>query len=151
MSYTGTLDRGKALFAFDENTVGFSSQSPYLRNCTNFIKNSIGMRIDGSKSIGPLKSMVTDSFTQYNQGGIGVSITNSGYAQLVSLFTICNDIAVYCGSGGACDLTNSNSSFGDHGLVADGVSPIKYVGVVTAATANSSKFVLDLNVPTHRC
>ena len=150
MSYTGTLDRGKALFAFDENTVGFTSQSPYLRNCTNFIKNSIGMRIDGSKSIGPLKSMVTDSFTQYNQGGIGVSITNSGYAQLVSLFTICNDVAIYCGSGGACDLTNSNSSFGDHGLVADGVSPIKYVGVVTsAATANSSKFVLDLNVPTH--
>ena len=37
--------------------------------------------------------MVLDSYTQYNQGGIGASITNQGYAQLVSLFTICDDIA----------------------------------------------------------
>jgi hypothetical protein len=47
------------------------------------------MKIDGNHSIGPIKSMVLDSYTQYNQGGIGVSITNEGYAQLVSLFTIC--------------------------------------------------------------
>jgi len=149
MSYTGTMNPGKALFAFDENTVGYSSQSPYIRNCTNFVQNSIGMKIDGSKVIGNLNSMVTDSFTQYNANGIGVSITNEGYAQLVSLFTICNDIAVYCGSGGACDLTNSNSSFGNYGLVADGVGPLKYTGIVTeSASVNSSQFVLDLNVPT---
>ena len=149
MSYTGSLDPGKAVFAFNPNQVGFSSQSPYIRNCTNFIPNSIGMKIDGSKALGPLKSMVTDSFTQYNQGGIGVSITNEGYAQLVSLFTICADKAVYCGSGGACDLTNSNSSFGNYALVADGVGPKKYTGIVTEASpANSDTFVLDLNVPT---
>ena len=125
MSYTGTLNPGKAVFAFDPDTVRYSDQSPYIRNCTNFIPNSIGMKIDGNNVIGPTKSMVTDSFTQYNQGGIGVSITNEGYAQLVSLFTICDDIAVYCGSGGACDLTNSNSSFGNYALVSDGVGPVK--------------------------
>jgi hypothetical protein len=93
--------------------------------------------------------MVLDSYTQYNQGGIGCSITNEGYAQLVSLFTICNETAVYCGSGAACDLTNSNSSFGDYGLVADGVGPRKYTGIITSqANANSDTFVLDLNVPT---
>jgi hypothetical protein len=93
--------------------------------------------------------MVLDSYTQYNQGGIGCSITNEGYAQLVSMFTICDDIAVYCGSGGACDLTNSNSSFGNYGLVADGVGPKKYTGVITStANTNSDTFVLDLNVPT---
>jgi hypothetical protein len=149
MSFTGTLNEGKAVFAFNPNQVGYSSQSPYIQNCTNFIPNSIGLKIDGSKCIGPLKSMVLDSYTQYNQGGIGCSITNEGYAQLVSMFTICNDIAVYCGSGSACDLTNSNSSFGNYALVSDGVGPKKYSGIITSASAeNSDTFVLDLNVPT---
>jgi hypothetical protein len=149
MSYTGTLNSGKAIFAFNPNQVGYFNQSPYIQNCTNFISNSIGLKIDGSKAIGPLKSMVLDSYTQYNQGGIGCSITNEGYAQLVSLFTICNETAVYCGSGGACDLTNSNSSFGNYGLVADSVGPRKYTGIVTsAADADSDTFVLNLNVPT---
>jgi len=149
MSYTGTLNSGKAIFAFNPNQIGYFNQSPYIQNCTNFIPNSIGLKIDGSKAIGPLKSMVLDSYTQYNQGGIGCSITNEGYAQLVSLFTICNDTAVYCGSGAACDLTNSNSSFGNYALVADGRGPLKYTGIVTASAAeNADTFVLDLNVPT---
>jgi hypothetical protein len=149
MSFTGTLNSGKAIFSFNPNQVGYFNQSPYIQNCTNFISNSVGLKIDGSKAIGPLKSMVLDSYTQYNQGGIGVSITNEGYAQLVSLFTICNDTAVFCGSGSACDLTNSNSSFGNYGLVADGVGPKKYTGIVTTATsANADTFTLNLNVPT---
>jgi hypothetical protein len=149
MSYTGTLNPGKAIFAFNPNQVGYFDQSPYIQNCTNFIPNSIGLKIDGSKAIGQTKSMVVDSYTQYNQGGIGVSITNEGYAQLVSIFTIANETAIFCGSGAACDLTNSNSSFGDFGLVADGIGPLKYTGIVTAAAApNSFEFVLDLNVPT---
>jgi hypothetical protein len=149
MSFTGSLNSGKAIVAFNPNQVGYFNQSPYVQNCTNFIPNSIGMKIDGSKAIGPLKSMVVDSYTQYNQGGIGVSITNEGYAQLVSIFTICNDTAIFCGSGSACDLTNSNSSFGNYGLVADGVGPNKYTGIITtAADANSDTFVLNLNVPT---
>jgi hypothetical protein len=149
MSYTGTLNSGKAIFAFNPNQVGYFDQSPYIQNCTNFIPNSIGLKIDGSKAIGPLKSMVLDSYTQYNQGGIGCSITNEGYAQLVSLFTICNETAIFCGSGAACDLTNSNSSFGDFGLVADGVGPLKYTAsVATEAEPNSFEFALDLSVPT---
>ena len=54
-----------------------------------------------------------------------------------------------CASGGACDLTNSNSSFGDFGLVADGVSGKKYSGIVTtAAAALSDQFEIDLSTPT---
>ena len=148
MSFVGAANIG-AIFSFDPTAPRYINQSPYIQNCTNFIPNSTGLRIDGKHAIGPLKSMVLDSYTQYNQGGIGVSITNEGYAQLVSLFTICNDVAVYCGSGGACDLTNSNSSFGNYGLIGDGVSPKKYTGVVTSyASANSDIFVLNLNTPT---
>ena len=149
MSFVGSANTG-AIFAFNPNKAVYNNQSPYIQNCTNFIPNSIGMRIDGKHSIGPTKSMVLDSYTQYNQGGIGVSITNEGYAQLVSLFTICPDTAVFCGTGAACDLTNSNASFGNYGLVADGIGSRKYTGIVTtAAAANSDTFVLDLNVPTY--
>ena len=149
MSFVGSANTG-AIFAFNPNKPTYNNQSPYIQNCTNFIPNSIGMRIDGNHSIGPTKSMVLDSYTQYNQGGIGVSITNEGYAQLVSLFTICPDTAVFCGTGGACDLTNSNASFGNYGLVSDGVGPRKYTGIITqTAAANSDTFILDLNVPTY--
>ena len=144
MSYTGSLDSGKAIFAFNPVGAGTITQSPYIQNCTNFIPNSIGMKIDGDNADGDLKSMVLDSYTQYNQGGIGVSITNNGYAQLVSLFTICNDVAVYCGSGGCCDLTNSNSSFGNYGLISDGVGAQEFIGIVTSeAGINQSEFILS--------
>ena len=107
------------------------------------------MKIDGNHALGPLKSMVTDSFTQYNSAGVGVSITNEGYAQLVSLFTICPNIAVYCASGGACDLTNSNASFGNFGLVSDGVGQRKYTGILsTSSDVNADTFRVAFNNPT---
>ena len=149
MSFVGVANTGSAIVSFNPNKQVYNNQSPYIQNCTNFIPGSIGMKVDGSLSLGPTKSMVVDSYTQYNQGGIGVSITNEGYAQLVSLFTICPDIAVYCGSGGACDLTNSNASFGNYGLVADGIGEKKFAGIITStASANSDTFVLDVSTPT---
>ena len=145
MAFNGIANTG-AIFAFNPNKPSYNNQSPYIQNCTNFIPNSIGMKIDGRYSIGPTKSMVLDSYTQYNQGGIGISITNEGYAQLVSLFTICPDTAVFCGSGAACDLTNSNASFGNYGLVADGVGPRKYTGIITqTAAANTDTFTLNVS------
>jgi hypothetical protein len=110
-------------------------RSPYVRNCTNFMTKSIGMKINGDHATAPnlgndLKCMVCDSFTQYNENGIGVSITNNGYAQLVSIFTINCDIGIYCDSGGSCDLTNSNSSFGNYGLYAVGIGSTEFTGTV---------------------
>ena len=149
LSFTGTMDAGSAIVAFDPEKPRYSTQSPYVSNCTNFIQNSIGMKVDGNAVFGPFKSMVTDAFTQYNASGIGVSITNGGYAQIVSLFTINTDVGVFAGTGGQCDITNSNSSFGNFGLVTEGVSSRKNTGInTTAQEANKDTFVLDLNVPT---
>lgn len=110
-------------------------RSPYIRNCTNFMSGSIGMKINGNHATAStlgndLKCMVCDSFTQYNENGIGVSITNNGYAQLVSIFTINCDIGIYCDTGGSCDLTNSNSSFGNYGLYAVGIGSTEFTGTV---------------------
>ena len=144
MSFIGTMTSGNSIFRFNPDKIEYFDQSPYIRDCTNFVKNSIGLKIDGNAAVGPFKAMVLDSYTQYNENGIGCSITNEGYAQLVSMFTICPDTAVYCGTGGNCDLTNSNSSFGNYGLISDGTGPEKYVGVITtAASEDASEFVVD--------
>jgi len=118
-------------------------RSPYIRNCTNFMPLSIGMKINGdhatASTIGAdLKCMVCDSFTQYNEAGIGVSITNNGYAQLVSIFTINCDKAIYCDTGGQCDLTNSNSSFGNYGLYAVGLGRTEFTGKVLQYTSSQN-------------
>jgi hypothetical protein len=143
--------------------VGNIDKGPYIRNCTNFIANSIGLKVDGfaaepgdQTDIGVTGSMSVDSYTQYNQGGIGVSITNGGYAQLVSIFTICDDIAIYTASGGQCDITNSNSSFGNYGLYSVGVgdnttkSIYRYTGTATTEAAARSNVITISGVGTNR-
>ena len=148
LTFSGTVDHGVAVVAFDPDKIQYVNQSPYVRFCTNKVSNSIGLKVDGNDAIGPFKSMVTDSYTQYNLNGIGVSVSNEGYAQIVSLFTMNLDAAVVCSSGGQCDVTNSNSSFGNFGLIADGVGPLQYTGTIaTAASENADKFEIDLSTP----
>jgi hypothetical protein len=150
MSFIGPPNPGGAIVTFNPEVVPYIDQSPYIQNCTNFIPGTVGLNIDGEHAIGPIKSMVLDSYTQINPGGLGAKIFNEAFAQLVSMFTICSDTAILCQSGGACDLTNSNSSFGNFGLVADGVGPLKYVGIVTSdagVDSNVFKIKLDANAP----
>ncbi len=116
------------------NVGGGKWESPYIQNCTSNTTTGTGLRIDGNQAEG-LKSIVCDSYTQYNQGGVGVAITNGGYAQLVSVFTICCDVGISCHKGAQCSLTNSNTSFGTKGLVSDGVSDLQFTGVVTSSAS----------------
>jgi len=110
-----------------DGSAGNIFTSPYVQNCSSITTTGKGMYVDGSK-VGGLRSMVLDAYTQFNQGGIGIHIDNQGYAQLVSIFSICCEVGVLCTNGGFCSVTNSNSSFGTYGLKADGVSPVKYTG-----------------------
>ena len=113
-----------------------------------------------------LSSMVLDAFTQYNEigytpqppngakydgsainhGGQGIIITNSGYAQLVSIFEICCNIGVLCTTGGQCSITNSNTDFGNYGLWADGVSELQYTCNISGANQGPSSFLIS-NLP----
>lgn len=115
--------------------------SPYTQGCSSITQSTLpgandagsGILVDGYKVDGPLRSMVTDSFTQFNEGGKGIHIINNGYAQLVSTFTICCTEGVICESGGTCSINTSNCSFGLSGLVAKGKSPNPtLVGVLAA-------------------
>jgi len=123
-----------AVFSYNpDGSAGTIVTSPYVQNCSSITTTGTGMRVDGNYVRG-LRSMVLDAYTQTNEGGIGVHMLNRGYTQLVSLFTICCNIGVLCESGGFCSLTNSNTSFGTYGLVADGTSPPLYYAKVIGNT-----------------
>ena len=118
-----------AAVAFPPEGAGLITKSPYVQNCTSITTTGCGMRVDGQYA-GGTKSMVLDSYTQYNQGGDGIVILNGGYAQLVSIFEICCDRAVYVSGGSTCSITNSNTDFGNYGLVSDGVSLRQYTAQI---------------------
>ena len=134
--------QGYGIMSFKETGSGVITQSPYIQNCTNFVENSIGLNVDGSKA-GGLKSMVLDSFTQYNPNGLGVKVYNLGYCQVVSMFTICCDKSVLAETGGLVSVTNSNSDFGNYGMYADGTGPLEQSGELVSSTINNSVFSLD--------
>ena len=91
-----------------------------------------GALVDGNAPApnSPIQSFVFDAFTQLNQGGIGVHITNNGYAQLVSVFTIFCDIGVLTENGGICSITNSNANFGNYSLVSKGHGKLEFSGLI---------------------
>ena len=123
-----------AVFSFNPNgSAGVISTSPYIQNCSSITTTGTGMRVDG-RYVQGLRSMVCDAYTQTNAGGIGIHMLNQGYTQLVSVFTICCDIAILCENGGFCSITNSNSSFGNYGLVARGVSQMTNFGKLESVT-----------------
>ena len=127
-----------------ENYVGLTgviTRSPYIQNCTSITTTGAGLRVDGNLA-GGTASFVLDSYTQYNQGGDGIVIVNQGYTQLVSIFEICCDRAVYLSGGSTCSITNSNTDFGNFGLVADGVSPLQYKANIDINQLRGSTFKL---------
>jgi hypothetical protein len=98
------------------------------------IGTGAGMRVDGTKAEGFLRSFVLDSFTQFNEGGLGIHILKNGYAQLVSIFTICCTTGLLAESGGQMSVNNSNCSFGLTGIAAVGKSATP---VLTAVLENN--------------
>jgi hypothetical protein len=91
-----------------------------------------GSLVDGAviSSRSPIQSFVYDAFTQVPQGGRGVHVTNNGYAQLVSVFTIFTSIGVQVDNGGIASIVNSNANFGDICLLAKGHGPRAFSGTI---------------------
>ena len=91
-----------------------------------------GSLVDGGviSDRSPINSFVYDAYTQINQGGEGIRITNNGYAQLVSVFTIFCSRAVVVENGGIASITNSNSNFGDTCLTAKGYGRRSFSGYI---------------------
>jgi hypothetical protein len=141
VTFRGHLTPAAAI-AYPTAGAGLITTSPYVQNCSSITTTGCGMRINGSLASG-LKSMVVDAYTQINQGGIGIHILNEGYAQLVSVFTVCCSYGILVESGGTCSVSNSNTSFGTYGLVADGALPYANSGLSDGVDQTGS--IINLN------
>ena len=132
-----------AAVAFNpDGSAGAIYSSPYVYNCSSVTTTGTGMRIDGSKVTGG-RSMVSGQYTQVNRGGKGIHVLNRGYSQLVGIYTIFTDIGVLCESGGFCSLIGSDTSFGNYGLKASGVSELLYSGIAPAIDVNDTIAVIS--------
>jgi hypothetical protein len=123
-------------FSYNPTTTTTVYVSPYIQNITSSAGNTTtpggtAVYIDGSKCIGT-KAMIVGFFTIINQGGKGVHILNSGYSQLVNIYTIACDVGIKVESGGFCTLNGSDCSIGNYGLVAEGVGPQTTTGNILA-------------------
>lgn len=142
-------DDGKYVIGLSTATIGFGSNSTlYFGDITTYpiqdekVPEKWAMRrvdpigamggslVDGKviSSRSPIQSFVYDAFTQVSQGGRGIHITNDGYAQLVSVFTIFCSVGVQVDNGGIASILNSNNNFGDLCLVAKGFGSRKFTG-----------------------
>jgi len=121
-------------FSYDPTT---SSQnvfvSPYIQNITSATTTGTAVYIDGDNvSSASTKAMIVGFFTIINRGGKGIHIVNSGYSQLVNIYTIGCDIGIKVESGGFCTLNGSDCSIGNYGLVADGYGPLQTSGTIVS-------------------
>ena len=130
---------GKA-FSYDPTTVTTAFVSPYIQNITSSTTTGTAVYIDGSKCNGT-KAMIVGFFTIINQNGYGIHILNSGYSQLVNIYTIACNTGILVESGGFCTLNGSDCSIGTYGLVADGKGPLQTSGNIVSQYQGT--FVID--------
>jgi hypothetical protein len=124
-------------FSYDPSTPSQNVfVSPYIQNLTSSTTTGTAVYIDGNNvSSISTKAMIVGFFTIINRGGKGIHIVNSGYSQLVNIYTIACDIGIKVESGGFCTLNGSDCSIGNYGLIADGVGPLQ-----TSGTLESEQF-----------
>jgi hypothetical protein len=128
---------GKA-FSYDPTTPGQNVfVSPYIQNLTSSTTTGTAVYIDGNATSSiSTKAMIVGFFTIINRGGRGIHILNSGYSQLVNIYTIACDIGIKVETGGFCTLNGSDCSIGNYGLVADGTGPLQTSGTTIDYSTN---------------
>jgi len=119
--------------------------SPYIQNLTSSTTTGTAVKIDGSLTSSiSTKAMIVGFFTIINKGGKGIHILNSGYSQLVNIYTIACNIGVHCETGGFCTLNGSDSSIGNYGLVADGHGPELTSGITQGDSTGGSFTITNM-------
>ena len=77
------------------------------------------------------RSMLGNDFTQVNDLGYGLIVTNGGLSEMVSQFTYYCHTAYYANTGGEIRSLNGSNAYGNFGLVANGSDPNEIPDSVT--------------------
>ena len=96
--------------------------------------------LDNASSINPIeitvqtagnRSMLGNDFTQVNDLGYGLVVTNGALSEMVSQFTYYCWTAYYANNGGEIRSLNGSNAYGEYGLVANGSDPNEVPDAVT--------------------
>jgi len=96
--------------------------------------------LDNASAINPIeitvqtagnRSMLGNDFTQVNDLGYGLVVTNGGLSEMVSQFTYYCWTAYYANNGGEIRSLNGSNAYGEYGLVANGSDPNEVPDAVT--------------------
>ena len=77
------------------------------------------------------RSMLGNDFTQVNDLGYGLVVTNGGLSEMVSQFTYYCWTAYYANNGGEIRSLNGSNAYGEYGLVSNGSDPNEIPDAVT--------------------
>ena len=77
------------------------------------------------------RSMLGNDFTQVNDLGYGLIVTNGALSEMVSQFTYYCWTAYYANNGGEIRSLNGSNAYGEYGLVANGSDPNEIPDAVT--------------------
>ena len=98
-----------------------TTRSPYIQGVTTIGTGCVGVKVDGNLHSGGNRSITANDFTQVLSDGIGAWVSNNGRAELVSVFTYYAHVGYLAEDGGIIRATNGNCSYGDFGVISDGV------------------------------
>ena len=96
--------------------------------------------LDSASAVNPIeitvqtagnRSMLGNDFTQVNDLGYGLVVTNGALSEMVSQFTYYCWTAYYANNGGEIRSLNGSNAYGEYGLVANGSDPNEVPDAVT--------------------
>lgn len=93
------------------------------------------------------RSMLAADFTQVNDLGYGIFVTNGSFAENVSMFTYYCHRSYYSLNGAQVRSTSGSSCYGDYGLCAEGSDP-KEVPVAATSVYNLSQIATTYSTST---
>ena len=97
-----------------------TSKSPYVVYCSSICTGGIGALVDGSVHASGNKSMLFHSYTNIQDGGVGIYAKDNGKAEVVSCFTYFCHMGYAVSGGGKVRSLNGNHSYGVYGSVSRG-------------------------------
>ena len=119
-----------------DDSVWIELKSPYLQAVSCFGTATVGMKCDGSLHNGGYRSICANDFTQIDDDGVGIWVTDLARVEIVSVFCYYSYIGYLAENGGIIRATNGNSSYGTYGCVAEGVNVTE---VSRTASVNNRK------------
>jgi len=122
-----------------------ATKSPYIKDCTSYGTNGVGVLIDGSVHASGNKSMVFHAYTCILDNGVGFWFKDGGKGELVSCFTYYCHIGYATTGGAKIRSLSGNNSYGTYGVISRGydtgestVSGTVYGGRMTFAQISST-------------